>query len=142
MLLECLPSGWPSRGTGNNTGVIGAAQPKTKQPIPGLCSPSLCRVAESCRVGRAKNKGLNLLRLKYSDTEPEQLHGILVPGWNTYRAGLGATGGLRTAVKVSKCSRRVAFARQCQHPPQISTAQAPPHPASLCPSVPVCLGGS
>lgn len=142
MLLECLPSGWPSRGTGNNTGAIGAAQPKTEQPIWGLCSPSLCRVAGHCRVGRANNKGLNLLRLKCSDTEPEQLHGILVPGWNTYRAGLGAMGGLRTAVKVSKCSRRITFGRQCQHPPRIPTAQAPPPPTSLCHSVPACLRGS
>lgn len=75
----------PSQGTGNNTGAIGAAQ-----PIRGLCSPSLCRVAKHCRVGTAKNKGLNLPRLKCSNTEPEQLHGILVPGWNTYRVGLGA----------------------------------------------------
>lgn len=87
-------------------------------------------------MGRAKNKGLNLQRLKYSDTEPEQLHGILVPGWNTYRAGLGAMGGLRTAVKVSKCSRRVSFAGQCEHPPRISATRAPPHLASLCPCLP------
>lgn len=142
MLLECLPSGWPSRGTGNNTGTIGAAHPETKQPIRGLCSPSLCRVAEHCGVGTAKNKGLNLPRLKCSDTEPEQLHGILVPGWNTYRAGLGAVGGLITAVKVSKCSGRVTLGRQGQHPPQIPTARTPPPPTSLCHSIPARLGGS
>lgn len=39
MLLECLPSGWPSPGTGNNTGAIGAAQPKPQQPLEGSALP-------------------------------------------------------------------------------------------------------
>lgn len=38
--------------------------------------------------------------------------------------------------KVSKCSRRVSFAGQCEHPPRISATRAPPHLASLCPCLP------
>ena len=79
MLLECLPSGRPSRGTGNNTGAIGAANPETKQTARGFCS-LLSRQGGGglSRVGTAKNKGLNLLRLKCSETEPERPRGILV----------------------------------------------------------------
>lgn len=82
MLLECLPSGRPSRSTGNNTGAIGTANPKTKQTTGGLCSPLGVQGGGGglSRVGTAKNKGLNLLRLKCSETEPEWLRDILVFG--------------------------------------------------------------
>lgn len=79
MLLECFPSSRPPHDMGNNTGPIGAGNPKTEQTAQGLWSLlSVQGGSGLSRVGAAKNKGLNVCRLKCSETEPERLRGILV----------------------------------------------------------------
>lgn len=45
MLLERLPSGWPSHSTGSNTGAIGELTPKPSSPLEGRARSAVHNVA-------------------------------------------------------------------------------------------------
>lgn len=142
MLLECLPSGRPSCGMEVTQEPLGQLTPKPSRLLKGFALSSVCKAAVVFPGwAQQKNKGLNLLRLKCSETEPEWLCGILV--FSVQYLQRRTRSHVWSSLAEPSVKIRLVFQEshwQDQHAPWVCTAQTPPPPATLSHPVPPQAG--